>query len=161
MKVCIVFYSCGCFWRANYKGGAYSGAEILVGEDYQAVIPDYKPCSAREGRDYPDKDFLLWSPNSFQDSECKCISQGNLLICKPCFLLSGQVWSHSCKHVRVQQGAGSGHAVLAQTPPSVIPPFSVGETIEDLAKFTPASDPVNGVRMNKLFLRKLYRLILV
>ena len=69
--------SCGCFWRDNYKGGAYSGAEILVGEECQAVIPDFKPCSAREDRDHPDKDFLLWSPNSFQDSEC--VSQGNLL----------------------------------------------------------------------------------
>ena len=55
----------------NYKGGAYSGAEILVGEEYLAVSPDCKPCSAREDRHYPDKDFLLWSPNSFQDSECK------------------------------------------------------------------------------------------
>jgi len=104
---------------ARGEGGAYSGAEILVGEEYQATIPECRPLGAKEKQEYPDKDVLLWSPNSFQDTE----------------LDKYEVTAVTMYGYNKEQALGMlfWHKHLSDTP------FSMSRAIEDLANFTPAS----------------------
>jgi len=103
---------------ARGEGGPYSGAEILVGEDYQATIPACRPLSAREEQEYLDKDFLLWHPNSFQDTELNKYEETAV----------------TKFGYNKEQALGMlfWHKHLSDTP------FSMSKAIEDLANFTPA-----------------------